>query len=208
MTAAKRDTKTALLQTALDLIWTQSYGSVSVDDICHKAKAKKGSFYHYFESKSELAKAAMDLFWEDSRAGLDQTFSAQHPPLERIRAYAESSLVEQEALQKKLGYVPGCPLTSIGSEQCSCDDGLSNKSKEILGKFSTYLRSAIQDAVTDGSIPPVDPSKAAAQLLTYELGALSLARVSNNLDPLRGLYNVWMAILGTRDEPEQVHAGR
>ena len=36
--------KERLLQVAFDLIWEQSYGSVSVDDICARAKVKKGSF--------------------------------------------------------------------------------------------------------------------------------------------------------------------
>ncbi len=40
--------KEKLLQVAFDLIWQQSYGSVSVDDICERAKVKKGSFYHFF----------------------------------------------------------------------------------------------------------------------------------------------------------------
>ncbi len=203
---AKRDTRTLLLETAIELIWTQSYGGVSVDDICRKAKAKKGSFYHYFSSKSELAKAALDMLWVQMQASLDQTFSPQKPPLERIRNYLDNIVSEQEQLKKELGHIVGCPFTSIGSEQCSCDDGLSKKSKEILYKFSAYVRSAIQDAVAEGSIPPVDPAKAAAQLMTYELGALALARVANSIEPLRGLYDVWMAILRGSEQRSEMRA--
>ena len=195
MAAEKRDTRAVLLETALDLIWTQSYARVSVEDICQKADAKKGSFYHYFESKSDLAKAALDFFWEQCRPSLDDTFSPQRPPLERLKRYAEEALSEQQQFKEKLGYVVGCPMSSIGSEQCSCGDGLSAKSKDILGRFETYLRSAIKDAIEDCSIPPLDPVKAAAQLFTYELGALSLARISNSLEPLKGLYEVWLAML-------------
>jgi len=35
------DTRQRLLETAMDLIWEQSYGAVSVDVICERAGAKK-----------------------------------------------------------------------------------------------------------------------------------------------------------------------
>ena len=52
------DAKEKLLRVAFDLIWEQSYGAVSVDDICERANVKKGSFYYFFPSKSDLAVAA------------------------------------------------------------------------------------------------------------------------------------------------------
>lgn len=179
----------------MEMIWTQSYGGVSVDDICAKADAKKGSFYHYFSSKSELAAAALEHLWEEMRPELDQLFSPQLPPLERLRGYAERILHDQQSGVARFGYIVGCPFTSVGSEQCSCKDGLSKKSGDMFCRVLKYLRSAIQDAIAEKSLPPVDPCKAASQLLTYELGALSLARVSNSLDPLQGMFNVWMGIL-------------
>lgn len=202
---SRRDTKALLLQTAIDLLWSHSYGSISVDDICRKAKAKKGSFYHYFESKAELAKAALEHLWEEIRPGLDQTFSPQVPPLERVRTYALAAYREQAELKERLGYIVGCPFTAIGSEQCAADDGLSEKSREILERVTKYLKSAIQDGVTEGSIPPQDAALSAARILTYEIGALSLARVSNSLTPLEGLDEICLRMLGvvgaaTRDE--------
>jgi AcrR family transcriptional regulator len=54
------DAKQRLLDTAIDLIWEQSYGAVSVDVICERAGTKKGSFYHFFPSKSDLTVAAIE----------------------------------------------------------------------------------------------------------------------------------------------------
>ena len=196
----KQDTRGQLLQTALDLMWCESYGGVSVDDICKKANAKKGSFYHYFESKAALGMAALDHLWEHLRPQLDQIFSAQTPPLERLRLYTETAVAQQKELKKKLGYIVGCPFTSIGSEQCSCNDGLSDKANEIFCRMTKYFKSTIKDAVEDGSIPKIDIDAAAQQLLIYELGALSLARITDSLDPLNGFYDMWIAML--RRAPE------
>lgn len=57
------DAKDRLMQAAMDLIWTNSYGATSVDAICQKAGARKGSFYHFFASKSELAVKALEADW-------------------------------------------------------------------------------------------------------------------------------------------------
>ena len=53
------DMKKRLMDAAMDLIWENSYAATSVDAICERAGAKKGSFYYFFKSKSELAAAAM-----------------------------------------------------------------------------------------------------------------------------------------------------
>jgi TetR/AcrR family transcriptional repressor of nem operon len=46
------DAKERLIEAMIELIWTGSYGSTSVDQICERAGVKKGSFYHFFESKT------------------------------------------------------------------------------------------------------------------------------------------------------------
>src|SRR5260370_36822630 len=76
-----------LLQSTHELIWRQSYGSVGVDQICEQSRVKKGSFYHFFRSKSELTVAAYEFRWDQIRLSLDRIFLAQVPPLERLEAY-------------------------------------------------------------------------------------------------------------------------
>ena len=70
--------KERLTEAALDLIWHNSYGATSVDAICERAGAAKGSFYYFFKSKSELAIAALDIHQKGTlkgsgfRSGLEQ----------------------------------------------------------------------------------------------------------------------------------------
>src|SRR6266700_1154016 len=54
------DMKKRLTDAALELMWENSYGTTSVDAICDRAGAKKGSFYYFFKSKSELTAAALE----------------------------------------------------------------------------------------------------------------------------------------------------
>lgn len=198
------NTREVLLQSALGLIWSQSYGGVSVDDICRAANAKKGSFYHFFESKAALTCAALEFLWDKFRPHLDRLFSSQEPPLERLRQYAEASYTEQAELKKTYGRVVGCPFTSIASEQCACDDGLREKAREILARVERYIAGALRDAVSEGSLPALDPEEMAGKFLTYELGALALARASSDLRPLEGMFEMWMRLAG-QAEPADRH---
>src|SRR6186997_1821223 len=81
------DMKERLTDAAMDLIWENSYGTTSVDDICQRAGAKKGSFYYFFKSKSELAAAALEADWNKKSAEMDKIFSPTVPPLERLERY-------------------------------------------------------------------------------------------------------------------------
>src|SRR5215813_8310621 len=83
------DMKERLMEAAMDLMWQNSYGAASVDAICERARAKKGSFYYFFKSKSELAAAALEADWKKKRVEMDSIFSPTAPALERLgRAFA------------------------------------------------------------------------------------------------------------------------
>jgi AcrR family transcriptional regulator len=60
--------KQRLILTALQLIQERSYGAVGVDLICKQAGVNKGSFYYFFPSKSDLAIAALESYWQEFEA--------------------------------------------------------------------------------------------------------------------------------------------
>src|SRR4051812_45016808 len=104
------DAKEKLTEAALGLIWTSGYGATSVDDICEKAKVKKGSFYHFFKSKAELEIAALEAHWQRSRHLLNELFAPTVPPLDRLDGYFDMILQRQGELLAQYGSVLGCPL--------------------------------------------------------------------------------------------------
>src|SRR3954464_13018053 len=81
------DAKEKLMDAVVELIWTGSYGSTTIDQICDKAGVKKGSFYYFFDSKAELAEASICEDWEKRRVELDSVFSSTVPTLDRLTKY-------------------------------------------------------------------------------------------------------------------------
>src|SRR4249920_2425363 len=132
------DMKKRLTDAALDLMWENSYGTTSVDAICERAGAKKGSFYYFFKSKSELAAAALEADWNKNRANMDAIFSPTVAPLERFERYFTFVHDRLAEIQKRCGSILGCPLLSIGSEISTQDQVVRDTIDRILDRKISY----------------------------------------------------------------------
>src|SRR5436190_22990937 len=97
------DAKERLMEAVRELIWTGSYGSTTIDQICETAGAKKGSFYYFFDSKSDLAVAALEEEGRRRRPDLDAISSTTVPPLERLRRYLEYGYQLHAEMKTKCG---------------------------------------------------------------------------------------------------------
>jgi len=179
------DAKEKLMQVVIELIWTGSYGSVTIDDICEKAAIKRGSFYYFFESKADLAVAALDVEWNRHRPELDAIFSATVPPLERLKRHCEYGYKIQSEWKEKCGHVLGCVMFALGSEVGTREVQLTKKVQEILDQKRKYLESAIRDAHAAGLIHAPDAAAKAKTLFTYYEGQLTEARIRNDLAVVR-----------------------
>jgi TetR/AcrR family transcriptional regulator, transcriptional repressor for nem operon len=192
--------KQRLTDAALDLIWHNSYGTTSVDAICERAGAKKGSFYYFFKSKSELTAAALEAEWNKNKANMDALFSPTVPPLERFDRYFDYVHDRLAELQKTCGSILGCPLLSIGSEVGTQDQVVRDTVDRILDRKIKYFESAIRDAHAQGLIVAPDPEARAKGLFACYHGTLAQARIQNDLELLRDFKQVAMDVLGVKHE--------
>src|SRR6201993_191184 len=151
------DMKERLMDAAMDLMWQNGYGAASVDAICEQARAKKGSFYYFFKSKSELAAAALEADWKKKRAEMDSIFSPTVPPIERLDRYFDFVYHNLAQLQKKCGSILGCPFISVGSEVSTQDQIVRETIDRIMDRKLNYFFSAVRDAVAQGLIETPDP---------------------------------------------------
>lgn len=193
------DAKARLMDAVRELIWTGSYGSTTIDQICAKAEVKKGSFYYFFQSKSDLAVAALSEEWEHHRAELDSLFSPTVPPLDRFRKYCDYGYRIQAEMRQKCGFVLGCPIFTLGSEVSTQEAALKNKIQEILDYKRRYFATAIRDAHAAGLIPACDSAAKAQTVFAYMQGLLTQARIEDNLELLKGCVQGIFELLGVKE---------
>jgi TetR/AcrR family transcriptional repressor of nem operon len=196
------------MDAAMGLIWENSYGSTSVDAICAKAGAKKGSFYHFFESKSKLAVAALEADWQQKKARMDEIFSASVPPLERLRRYFEDVYEGQTKRHGECGSVLGCPYCTLGCEIGTQDRAIGDQVHKILTRNAKYFESAIRDAHAEGLIGAPNAKAKAKMLVAFFQGSLAQARIENNVEALRMLSIGALDLLGAKKTATKSRAGR
>src|ERR1700681_2354354 len=192
------DMKERLTDAALDLMWENSYGTTSVDAICERAGAKKGSFYYFFKSKSELTAAALEAEWNKNKANMDALFSPTIPPLERFDRYFDYVHDRLAELQEKCGSILGCPLLCIGSEVSTQDQVVRAIVDRIWDRKIKYFESAIRDAHAQGLIEAPDPEAKAKMLFACYHGTLTQARIRNDVESLRDFKQVARDLLGVK----------
>jgi TetR/AcrR family transcriptional repressor of nem operon len=90
MNQIQHQSKTRILDAAMQVIRSKGYTAATIDDVCLAAGLTKGSFFHHFKGKEELALAAAGHF-----AAMADGVFAQAPyrslpdPLDRLLAYVD-----------------------------------------------------------------------------------------------------------------------
>jgi len=192
------DMKERLMDAAMDLMWQNSYSAASVDAICERAGAKKGSFYYFFKSKSELAAAALEADWKKKRAEMDSIFSPTIPPLERFDRYFDFVCERLAEVQKKCGSILGCPFMSVGGEVSTQDQIVREAIDRIMDRKLQFFVSAVRDAASEGLIETTDPVAKAQALFSSYQGTIAQARIQNDIDLIRDFKHVAREVLGVK----------
>ena len=90
MTELQHDSKTRLLDATLKVVRAKGYTATRVEDVCAEAGLTKGSFFHHFKSKEDLALAAA-AYWQARTTEFFASARYHEPsdPLDRIIAYVD-----------------------------------------------------------------------------------------------------------------------
>ena len=106
-TEARHESKTKFLQAAIHVIRVKGYTATRVEDVCEAAGLTKGSFFHHFDSKDELALAAADYWIEGTEAQFGSApYHQLADPLERLAGLCGPSQGAADRRAARL-YLPG-----------------------------------------------------------------------------------------------------
>ncbi|MEN8175000.1 MAG: TetR/AcrR family transcriptional regulator [Pseudomonadota bacterium] len=182
------DTRSRILQHARELFHTRSYADVGVKEICDSAQVQKGSFYHYFPSKRDLALAVIDDMADDWAHGfVAEAFDRNLPPVERLDYMVDAAYYWQKAAKDIEGRMPGCLFGNLALEMSTRDDVLRAKLTAVFSKAKDKFRETLEEAVAAGAIAPLDTEHTAEAMLAFLEGAILLAKTRNDPEVVRVL---------------------
>jgi TetR/AcrR family transcriptional regulator, transcriptional repressor for nem operon len=174
---AKRTSKEKLVRAARHLMLAQGYPVTSVDDIIEAAGVSKGSFYHYFDSKEELALTAMHEFLADGAAlMMDGPFREIADPRKRAIAF----LKHVENVTMRL-WDHGCLLVMFSIELAGTNPRVRNETSAVLlgliDRIGTILRPLAKDG--GGNMPMTSNAMANLYMAIID-GSLVYARATGD----------------------------
>ncbi|RDH85902.1 MAG: TetR/AcrR family transcriptional regulator [endosymbiont of Galathealinum brachiosum] len=181
-----KDTKQLILDTAATLFYMQSYTAVGVAKICKEAGVSKGSFFHFFGSKQDLAVAVLDQFSNHLGATLiSESIAANLPPMERLDSFINMLYEMQKSFVTDTGHLPGCPFGNMAMEQATLDEVIRKKVEQCLIDLAEPFRRVVTDAVKNGEMPEVNEEATADAMLSYIEGIQLIAKSRNDAEVIR-----------------------
>lgn len=175
------ETRGRLVATAGDLMQASSFAQVGVGDVCRAAGVNKGSLYHFFDSKDELAAAVLDANWARMSALLDVTVGGDGDPLDRIDAFVAAFIDSLGQRRQELGTTPGCPIGSFAAEFAGSHPTLGPRATHMLDQWVTVFERALGEARARGDVDPdLDAAVAARSLVGYVQGMALMAQAMDD----------------------------
>ena len=174
---AKRTSKEKLVRAARNLMLAQGYPITSVDDIIEAAGVSKGSFYHYFDSKEELALTAMHEFLADGAAlMMDGPFRDIADP--RKRAIAFLKHVESVAMRL---WDHGCLLVMFSVELAGTSPRVREETSAVLLDLIDRVGAILRPLTKEGGgNMPMTASAMANMYMAIIDGSLVYARATGD----------------------------
>ena len=172
-------TRQRLVEAVAALLWERSYGSAGVDDLCLAADARKGSFYHFFPTKVDLAVAALEFQWVTTRQTVfDPIAESEVPGMPRVLRLVERTAAVQRRILQDKGAVLGCPFAGLGQELAHRDGRIRSAVLTIFDNHCHLLHSWLEEAERNREIAAGDNRRRAAQVVALFEGALLMAKVA------------------------------
>ncbi len=182
------DTRDRILATARELFHGRSYSDVGIKEICDIAKVQKGSFYHFFPSKRDLAMAVIDDMADDWAHGfVAEAFDRNLPPMERLDYMVDAAYYWQKAAKDLEGRMPGCLFGNLALEVSTRDEVLRAKLNAVFDKAAGRFRETLEQAVESGAIAPLNTEATASAMLAFLEGVILLAKTRNDPDVVQRL---------------------
>jgi TetR/AcrR family transcriptional repressor of nem operon len=173
----RESVKEKIIVAAVEGLHRKGFNGTSVQDITDAAKVPKGSFYNHFESKEELAVAALDRYWQGVLAGLRPLSDPRTPPIDRLKHYFRR-LAERGRARE---YRTGCMIGNMSTEMPDQSRMVRERLAVVLAAWSRAIESCVREAQADGSIrSDLDAGTVAAFLLNSFEGAIMRSKVDKH----------------------------
>lgn len=160
----------------------RGFASASVRDIVEAAKVPQGSFTNHFASKEVFCLEVLDLYFEGTRATIDETLRNDSlPPLKRLRAFVDAQI----NYLKRHGWRNGCLVGNFSAEASEHSEVIRRRIVQIFEEMRQSVAYCLRAAVKSGDVARKNDCDELAGFLIASLqGAILQSKVQRSRIPL------------------------
>ncbi|WP_072681501.1 TetR/AcrR family transcriptional regulator [Arcobacter sp. LA11] len=165
----KLSTKDKLLDSAYIEIYTYGFQGCNVDRILKHAKVPKGSMYHHYKSKKELALAVIK---ERITPKMLTFFSFETVENENEIDTIKNKLTQISKIDYLLKY--GCPLNKLVREMFSLDDSFKIELEKTYAQIIKNIENLLEIALKNNHIKKCNIKTLSLFIYTSTIGNISI----------------------------------
>jgi TetR/AcrR family transcriptional repressor of nem operon len=174
------DPRERLLAAAKSLFCAAGYHAVGTQEICAAAGVLRGTFYHFFPSKLDLALAVLDRFAAGARDEFAAIAAGPGDPATRLAKIFDLDRKMVARQKAETGRVHGCLWGNFALELAASEAAASKRIAAILKDWSEAIAPAIEDLVAAGTIPDQPVAEASRAVLSLLQGSVVVAKATND----------------------------
>lgn len=179
-----RRTRDAIIDAAATIMYENGVATASLDDVLAASGTGKSQLYHYFSGKSELVAAVIDRQLERVLAA--QPGLAEVDSMAGIERWARGVL----RVHRQPGGPFACPLGSIAAELKN-DPAFRPALAAAFARWERPFADGLRAMKKRGELGRHEkPDRLAATIVATLQGGMLLARISEDITPLRDAVNL------------------
>lgn len=196
MNEKNNSTRDRLIAEGIKSLVLHGFEGIGLNAILHAAGVPKGSFYYFFKSKEDFARAVLDAYERDADDRQNRIFKdTSRSPLQRLRDYFDA-IGRDHLAEAPLG---GCLFGVLSQTAAARSPEFKARLAQVFSTWEAELAELLEEAKSIGEVDPgLDAKEAAAFLIDCYEGMLVRLKVDGDRNSLRRFQRLALEPLGIK----------
>lgn len=198
------ESRERLLAAATHYFLGGSYHGVGIAEICSAASVQKGTFYHFFPSKTDLLLAVIERRVGHIEDTVNKIAAGKVPAARKIVQLFTVSLqnpAESNGDTPRDAMPPGYFLGNIVLELASSNPPVQAAAKTAFNRWIKSISVIVAQLIAEEKLNALDPEDAAEAILALVQGGSVMASAYNEPRKMRAFGNIALTLLRASSSP-------
>jgi TetR/AcrR family transcriptional repressor of nem operon len=170
----ENNTRKNLIDSAFSEIYSNGYQGASLTTILKNAKVHKGSMYHFFENKKDMALVCI-------KEKIYERFVQRYSLILALESGYLEAFINGLKDTSQRDFNKGCPIANIVQEMSNIDEDFKVLMEEIYQSFRKNIKDILDISIQKNEMQQCDTRKLALYIASTIEGAILSAKATQNI---------------------------